>query len=252
MRLRVLIADDEPLARERLRQLLSAEPDTEIIGECADGRETVAAIRTASPDLVFLDVQMPELDGFGVLRALGEERLPAVIFVTAYDRYAVRAFETCAVDYLLKPFDRERLRRALHRGRTRARESESTRRISSLLNLPPARPPCLERLIVKSVGRVTILNVEDLDWIQAADNYAELHVGKSVHLLRQTMTGLEQQLPPHQFARISRSLLVNLHRIVELRPSPHGGARVHLRDGTQLGVSRNHRRELERRLGKAG
>lgn len=247
----MLIADDEPLARERLRQLLSAEPDTEIIGECADGRETVAAIRSASPDLVFLDVQMPELDGFGVLRALGEERLPAVIFVTAYDRYAVRAFETCAVDYLLKPFDRERLRRALHRGRARARESPSTRRMTTLLNTLPARPPYLERLIVKSVGRVTILKIEDLDWIQAADNYAELHVGKAVHLLRQTMTGLEQQLPPHLFARISRSLLVNLHRIVELRSTPHGGALVQLRDGTQLNASRNHRRELERRLGKA-
>lgn len=255
MSLRVLIADDEPLARERLRQFLGTEPGTVIVGECANGTEALAAIRAKSPDLVFLDVQMPELDGFGVLRALGETHIPAIIFITAYDQHAIRAFDAGVVDYLLKPFDRERLKKALQRGRERVRENQglnSTRRISDLLKAISAAPAPIERLVIKSAGRVIIVKLDEIDWIRAADNYAELHVGKSVHLLRQTMTVLQQQLPPRQFARISRSLMVNVHRIIELHRTSHGGARVLLGDGAQLTVSRNHRRGLERLLGKPG
>lgn len=252
MSFRVLIADDEELARERLRDLLKAESGIEIVGECGTGRETVQSIRKESPDLVFLDVQMPELDGFEVLNALGAE-LPIIIFVTAHERHAVRAFEAHAADFLLKPFDRKRFQLALSRGQEKARDdqrrltSQQLSEIVDICNAPAARP--VERLSVKSVGKITLVKIEDIDWIQGANNYAELHVGNATHLLRQTLGSLQEQLAGSQIVRISRSTMVNLDRVVELAPKSHGDYYVALRNGTRLTVSRSHRKDLERLLG---
>src|ERR1043166_5471139 len=213
MKLRVVIADDEALARERLQQFLRLEPAIEVVAECRNGLEVVLAIRQRTPDLVFLDVKMPELDGFGVLEALKETPLPAIIFVTAYDRFAVKAFEANVVDYLLKPFDRERFQTALRRARERLQRGLATQDHSGLVDVLAKfqkRSGRLERVTIKSQGRISLVNTVDIDWICAADNYAELHVGKRSHLLRMTITALAEELPPNQFVRISRSHLVNL------------------------------------------
>jgi|YelNatPaOPRAMG01_1025707.scaffolds.fasta_scaffold01565_1 two-component system LytT family response regulator len=253
MKARTLIVDDEPLARERLRQLLQAEPEVELVGECADGAEAVTAIRAQAPDLVFLDVQMPELNGFQVLEQLQGGPVPLVIFVTAYDEYALRAFEVHAVDYLLKPFDRERFQKALHRALDqlkRSRLGELDERLAALLKdlkLPSKYP---ERLAIKSGGRVVFVPLEDIDWIEAADNYVQLHVGPESHLYRQTMAELEQTLPPDKFMRISRSTIVNLSRIKEMQPLFHGEYAVILRDGTRLTLSRSYRDKLDQLLGR--
>lgn len=253
MKARTLIVDDEPLARDRLRQLLQAEPEVELVGECADGAEAVASIRALTPDLVFLDVQMPELSGFQVLEQLQGGPMPLVIFVTAYDEYALRAFEVHAVDYLLKPFDRERFQKALQRALDqlkRSRVGELNDRLSALLKdlgLPGKYP---ERLVVKSGGRVVFVPVQDIDWIEAADNYVQLHVGAESHLHRQTMTELEQTLPPDKFLRISRSTIVNVTRIKEMQPLFHGEYAVILRDGTRLTLSRGYRDKLGQLLGR--
>jgi two-component system LytT family response regulator len=244
---RTLIADDEPLARERLRQLLQNEPEIEIVGECADGREAVEAIRKESPDLLFLDVQMPELDGFGVVEAIGTEPAPVIVFVTAYDQFALRAFEVHAVDYLLKPFDRERFQTALRRALERVRHREGralTQQLSALLaeGKPPPKP--LERLAVKSGGRALLVKTDDIDWIEAADNYVTLHVGKESHLLRDTVSALEGRLAPEKFVRISRSTIVNVERVKELRPLFHGEYAVTLHNGTRLTLSRRYRHKL--------
>lgn len=247
MKTRVLIVDDEPLARERLHQLLRGEPTVEVIGECADGREAVAAIQQHSPGLVFLDVQMPELDGFGVLEAIQGEGMPAVIFVTAHDKFALRAFEVHAVDYLLKPFDQERFRTALRRALDqiqRRQSGELTAQLTALLKEVKPEARYLERLAVKSSGRVIFLRTEDIDWIEAADNYVSLHVGTETHLHRETMSALVAQLPPNQFLRISRSTIVNVERIKELQPLFHGEYVVILRNGTKLTLSRNYREAL--------
>jgi two-component system LytT family response regulator len=253
MNLRILIADDEPLGRERLRQLLRTEPRTEIVAECISGVEAVNTIRQRSPDLVFLDVKMPDLDGFGVLESLSGARMPAVIFVTAYDQFAVRAFEAHAVDYLLKPFDRERLQIALRRARERLQrtpEHRSDQPLSEVLVSLETRLKRLERLTIKSQGRLSIVNTIDIDWIRAADNYAELHVGNTSHFLRMTLSALAERLPPNRFARISRSHLVNLERIKEIRSKSHGDFVVFLRDGTRLPGTRNYRHNLAGFLGK--
>src|SRR6266478_7358049 len=245
MKTRVLIVDDEPLARERLRQLLEGEPDIEIAGECADGRSAVETISKETPDLVFLDVQMPELDGFGVLEAIGRERMPAIIFVTAHDRFALRAFEVHAVDYLLKPFDRERFQTALNRALDRIKNRQSgdlNQRLTALLS--EVKPKHLERLAVKTSGRVIFLKTDDIDWIEAADNYVSLHVGPDTHLYRETMSALAEQLPPKKFLRISRSTIVNVERIKELQPLFHGDYVIILRNGTKLTLSRNYRDAL--------
>jgi two-component system LytT family response regulator len=259
MKVRVLIADDEPLARERLRLFLQNEPGTEIVAECRDGQEAVKGIRETSPDLVFLDVKMPELDGFGVLETLTELQVhwPVIIFVTAYDQFAVRAFEANAVDYLLKPFDRERFGTAFRRARERLqhRTKERGRRHNhddnhSLLQVLASLPPTtgrLERLTVRSGKRITIVKTAEIDWLQAADNYTELHVGDATHLLRMTIGALAAQLPT-QFVRISRSLVVNLTRISEIRPKSHGDCLVFLENGTQLTASRSHRQQLMKLL----
>ncbi len=249
--IRTLIVDDEPLARQRLRDLLRAEPDVLVLGECGDGREAIDAIRREAPDLVFLDVQMPAPDGFGVVRAVGAGRMPAVIFVTAYDRYALQAFEVRALDYLLKPFDRERFRKALGHARSqveRARAGELADRLAALLDEVRPVPRAVERLVVKAGGRVFFLRAAEIDWVEAAGNYLRLHVGADVHLLRETMNGLEARLGPDQFLRIHRSTLVNVDRIREVQPLFHGDHVVILQDGTELAMSRGYRKNLERFL----
>jgi len=253
MRLRIVIVDDEPLARERLRQLLESEPETEIVAECATGTEAVQVILEKSPDLVFLDVQMPELDGLGVLRSLQGRRSPAVIFVTAHHQYAIGAFEANAVDYLLKPFDRLRFREALGRARAVVHggaRHEALKHVLQTIENAKASPHQVERLVVKSSGRIVFVKIAEIDWIGSADNYVELHVGKEVHLLRETIANLEQQLPPSQFLRISRSIIVNLDRIELLAPRTHGDYLVKLRNGTELTASRRYRAVVKRLAGR--
>ncbi len=257
MSVRALIVDDEPLARQRLRTLLKGESDIELVGECADGQEAVAAIRELQPHLLFLDVQMPVLDGFGVLEALGSQQLPAVIFVTAYDSYAIRAFEVNALDYLLKPFDRDRFRKALERARSQIFKEKAPytgEQLSVLLdNAQPGRTgrQFLDRLVIKSGGRVFFLRAEEIDWIEAAGNYLRLHVGSDMHLLRDTMNNLEARLHPDKFLRIHRSTMVNLERVKELQPWFHGDYKVILLDGTELTLSRSYRPKLKSLLGES-
>ncbi len=247
MKVRTLIVDDEPLGRDRLRQLLRDEPEIELVGECADGREAVAAIQKTPPDLVFLDVQMPELDGFGVLAELRGETMPVIVFVTAHDKFALRAFEVHAVDYLLKPFDRERFQKALGRAleQVRSREGQEViqRQAALLAGLKPAAAP--ERLAVKSGGHVVWVNLDDVDWIGSADNYAELHVGEKSHLLRETLGALESRLDPKKFVRISRSVMVNAKRIIEIKRLFYGGCEITLQNGARLTLSRRNRDKLK-------
>lgn len=249
MKTRTIVIDDEPLARDRLLKLLRAEPDIDVVGEAKNGREGVELIRQLKPALAFLDVQMPELDGFGVLAELSAEVRPAVVFVTAFDKFALKAFEVHAVDYLLKPFDKERFQTALKRALDQLARSQPEamhHQLSALLNeLRPAAAPTSDRLAVKGDGRVVFVKVADVDWVEAADNYVSLHIGKDTHLLRETMTNIEQRLPREKFIRISRSTIVNLERIKELQPLFHGEYAVILRDGTKLTLSRSHRDKLQ-------
>lgn len=244
-KVRTIIVDDEELARERLRSLLEREERIEIVGEAADGRSAVALIESAKPDLAFLDVQMPELTGFEVLEALTEEERPNVVFVTAHDKFALKAFEVHAVDYLLKPFDRERFQTALKRALEKTARADLN---PVLREARPAKPA--DRLLVKSSGRVLLVKVDDIDWIEAADNYINLHVGKDSHLMRETMNSIETRLPTDKFMRISRSTIVNLERIQELQPMFHGEYVVLLKSGTKLTLSRGYRDKLDLLLGK--
>jgi len=249
-----LIVDDEPLARERILDLLAGDAEVEVVGECGDGLAAVAAIEHHKPDLLFLDVQMPELDGFGVLEAIDEAKAPVIIFVTAYDQYALRAFEVHALDYLLKPFDRERFDKALQRAKhqiARERAGAAPQELIALLADLKARPKPLERLVIKSAGRVFFLRAEEIDWIEAAANYVKLHVGKESHLLRETINGLAAKLDPDKFLRIHRSTIINLECVKELQPWFHGDYVVILKDGTQLTSSRNYREQLHKLLGKS-
>ena len=254
MKIRALIVDDEPLARERIKRFLSGETDIELVAECADGLEALIRIRELRPDLVFLDIQIPERDGFGVLEELGPEEMPpAVIFITAYDRYAIRAFEFHALDYLLKPYHQERFRLAIERARSQIRHVRSgigasarldERLISLLENLKSGQQKYLERLMIKGDGRVFFLRADEIDWIEAEGNYVRLHAGRQTHLMRETMTGLEGRLDPEKFLRIHRSTLVNIERIKELQPMFGGEYTVILRDGTELTLSRTYRDRL--------
>jgi two-component system LytT family response regulator len=247
MKIRTLIVDDMLLARKRVRRYLSADPELEIVGECADGQAAVAAIENLSPDLLFLDVQMPELDGFGVLEAIGAKRMPTVIFVTAYDQFALRAFEVHALDYLLKPFDRERVRKALERAKAQLRHRDSNvldERLQALLKDLKTDSRYLKRLAVKTAGRTVFLLAKEIDWIESAGNYLKLHAGRESHLLRERMSQLETRLDPAKFVRIHRSTLVNIDRIREMQPLFNGDQLITLRDGKQLTMSRTYRDKL--------
>jgi two-component system LytT family response regulator len=253
-KIRTLIVDDEPLSRQRIRDLLKQEPDFVLVGECGDGAAAMALLRDRPCDLMFLDVQMPGLDGLEVARRLDAGRGPAVVFVTAYDCYALPAFEVHAVDYLLKPFDRERFHKALVWARTAIRREQG----ETPSEFPPAaleeprevRKP-LERITIKTAGRVIFLKTKDLDWVEAAGNYLRLHAGTTVHSLRETMNNLESRLDPDRFWRIHRSTIVNVERIRELQPLFHGDYVVILRDGTELTLSRTYRRNLPGLFGES-
>jgi two-component system LytT family response regulator len=261
-RLRALIADDEPLARARIEDLLRGEADVEIVGQAENGVEAVEKIRALRPDLVFLDIQMPGKTGLDVVAEIGAERMPATIFVTAYDRHAPKAFEVAAVDYLVKPFDDERFAQALGRVRERIRlreVEEMTRRLLAAITpaakagsaAPPAseRGAAVTRISVESRGQTRFVAVDDIDYITASGPYAELHVGEQTHLIRERMQALEEGLDPDRFFRIHRSAIVQLDRVESLRRR-EGEVVVHLRNGVELPVARNRREELERKLGR--
>jgi two-component system LytT family response regulator len=233
-----IIVDDEPLARSNLTVLLRRDPSVEILAECGSGVDAPELIRGAKPNLLFLDVQMPECDGFDVLELLGRDVPPAVVFVTAYDRYALRAFEAGALDYLLKPFDDARFDLALNRAREKI----------ALANIRPTTP---ERLVIKNAGHVAFLNVSEIDWIEAADYYACLHAGPRTHMLRRSISELEQDLDPTRFCRIHRSTIVNLDRIRGLTLNQDGDYEVLLENKTSLRLSRSYRKQLQSRMGLA-
>jgi two-component system, LytTR family, response regulator len=253
-RIKVVIADDEPLARERLASLLSSEPDIELVAQARDGEEAIRAIHTHTPDLVFLDIQMPQMDGFEVIHAVGLDRMPPIVFVTAYDQHAIRAFQVRALDYLLKPFDGERFGEALERGRRQIERSETGdlgRRLLALVkDLRPDQPRS-DRLVVKSAGRLFFLRTDEIDWVEAAGNYVRVHIGPTSHLLRETMTSIERRLDPEKFFRIHRCRIVNLERIEEVQPWLNGEYAVLLRTGVRLTLSRGCREKLQARLGHA-
>ncbi len=244
--LRVLIVDDEMVARRRIRRLLASEGDIASVTECEDGASALTAIATERPDVVFLDVQMPELDGFDVVRSIAPAELPAIVFVTAYDQYALQAFDVHAIDYLLKPFTRERFRTALSRARERllgrARPGDDDRLIEHLRTT--RRYPA--RVAVRTTDRLVVVHWADVDWVEAADNYVTLHVGAREYLLRETLASLEQQLDPERFGRIHRSALVQFDRIAELHPASHGDIDLVLRNGVRLTVSRTWRDAFQR------
>jgi two-component system LytT family response regulator len=251
--IRVLLVDDEPLAREMIQEMLAGDPSVEIVGGCAGGAEAVAAIKEHAPDLIFLDIQMPEASGFEVLEALKNGYTPHVIFVTAYDQYAVRAFEVHALDYLLKPFDRERFEASWQRVKEHILKEKGGRldeRILTLLEELKAESKYLERLVIKSGGRVFFLEAGEIDWIEAEGNYVSVHSGKKSHLLRETISSLEAQLDPKKFRRIHRSAIVQLDKIKELQPWFHGEYRIILHSGAELMLSRNYRENLQDALGK--
>jgi two-component system LytT family response regulator len=252
--IRVLIADDEPLARERLRTLLAHEDWLEVMGECQNVPDAAAAITRLKPDLVFLDVQMPGGTGFDVIEIVGAARMPLVVFVTAFDRYALRAFDVHALDYLLKPFDRERFGQTLARARQqleRKSGGDLERRLLALvqdLKVPAHR---LERFVIKAGGRVFFVRSDEIDWIEAAGNYVKLHVGGDAHLFRETMNAIEAQLDPDTFYRIHRSHIVNIERVKELQPWFNGEYVVFLKNGTRLTLSRGYREKLQERIGRS-
>ena len=252
-KIKTLIADDEPLARERLAALLGGEADIEVVAQARDGEEAVAAIHDHAPQLVFLDVQMPNMNGFEVIEAIGAERMPLVIFVTAYDQHALKAFQVKALDYILKPFDRERFADALQRARRQIEREETGdlgRRLLALVKDLRRDQPKTDRLVVKSGGRLFFLRMDEIDWIEAAGNYVRLHVGTTSHLLRETMNAIEGRLDPEKFFRIHRSRIVNMERIQEMQPWLNGEYAVVLRTGTRLTLSRGYREKLQERLGR--
>ena len=250
MAIRTLIVDDEPLGRERLERLLAMEQDVDVIATCPDGPQAVEAVKTLNPDLLFLDIQMPEMNGFEILKALGTDVPSAVVFVTAWDRYAVKAFEVQALDYLLKPFDRERLGQTLTRAREHlSAETQTPGPSKAEPPVPDGERRYLERLAIKSNGRIRLLRVSDIDYAEAAGNYIEVHVAGRCHLIRETMSNLEASLNPEHFQRIHRSVIVHLDRIAEIQTGSHGELGVVLEDGTRLSLSRSYRERLLSRWG---
>ena len=243
----VLIVDDEPLARAGMRMLLEEESAITSIGEARNGAEAVAVIRAGRPDLLLLDVQMPEMDGFGVLKELGADHIPPVIFVTAHDRYAIQAFEVNAIDYLLKPVTRERFQQALTRMRERVTaQGLDNRHVLSLLQQLSAPPKYLARVALRAAGKITFVNIEDLLYVQAAENYVQLHLKTSRHLLHVPIATLESSLDPAMFLRIHRSLIVNVRHIQELETGPHGEYIVVLHGGTRLQSSRSYHDKIKK------
>ena len=234
-KIRALVVDDEPLARSNLTVLLRRDPEIDVVRECGSGMDALAEIRSSKPDLVFIDVQMPECDGFDVLEMLGRDLPPAVVFVTAYDQYALRAFEAGALDYLMKPFDNARFNRALDRAKERIAHDKNP-------------PPTLDRFAVKSAGQVSFLKTSEIDWIEAQDYYSCLHVGARTHLLRRSMAELEQELDQALFCRIHRSTIVKLDRVRGLKLNEGGEYDVLLDNGTRLRLSRRYRKQLQSRL----
>jgi two-component system LytT family response regulator len=247
MILRVLIVDDEPLARRRLKALLKGEASVEVVGESEDGESALEAIRRLRPDLVFLDVQMPGLDGFDVIELLKPDECPAVIFVTAYDQYAMRAFDVHAADYLLKPFERGRLRKALARASALAGSADTPTRLHALLDTVRADQP-LRRFLVKTPGRVYAVRADDVESMEAAGHYVELRTASGTHLVRESMATLERRLDPARFVRIHRSTIVNVDKVIELRPAFHGEFEVVLAGGRRLRCSRTYAADLTRVL----
>jgi two-component system LytT family response regulator len=270
--IRVLIVDDELLAREGLKKLCERDPDIEVVGECADGRAAVAAIEQIEPDLLLLDIQMPSMDGFEVLSAVGPERMPQVIFVTAYDQFALRAFEVHALDYLLKPFSDRRFFDAIARAKQAMRQAgqnDLRARLLALLEavgfeeqwvgeLPHAGmdartaiPSFASRIAVKDRGRVVLVRTDEIDWIEAADYCAKLHVRENAYVIRESMKSLAARLDPAHFFAVSRSAIVNLDRVREIQSFARGSHIVILSDGTRVTLSRARREVLERRLGQS-
>lgn len=274
--IRTLIVDDEPLARDGIRVLLDEDPEIEIVGECGDGGEAARAMEEMTPDLVFLDIQMPERDGFEALASADLEELPFIVFVTAYDEYAVRAFEVHALDYVLKPFDDDRFLRAVERAKREIRQRRDSEFAARVAEMLAAREEGdgeeataakgrrarregtpsedgeghLRRMVIKRAGRVFFLDVDEIDWFEAADYYVRLHVGEESHLVRTTMKELEASLDPRRFIRIHRSSIVRIDFIRELQPYFHGEYVVLLKDGTRLSLSRSRRKKLEEKLGQ--
>lgn len=251
-RIRVVLVDDEPPARDKLRAFLVRDERVEVVGEAGDGVEGVEVIERERPDLVYLDIQMPGMDGFELLEALDVDPLPQVIFVTAYDEHAVRAFDVRALDYLLKPVDGERFVRALDRALEEVERGQSqdvaSRVRDAMASLPPERR-MVERFLVRSRGRMWLLPARDVDWIGAAGNYVELHAGGETHLVRGTLQLLEERLDPRRFARVHRSTIVSLGRIKEIHPWSHGDLLLVLHDGTELRMSRRYRDAIEGAFG---
>ena len=254
-KIRTLIVDDEPLARQNLRLLLKDDPEIEIIAECGSGHEAVRIIEADQPDLLFLDIQMPEMNGFDVIERIDTERLPAIVFVTAFDQYALQAFEVHALDYLLKPFDDARFEKALRQAKTQIEQREVnalSRKLFALLedrdatrSEKPEPTKFLTRLMIKSASRVFFLKVDEIDWIGADDYYVKLHTGRKSHLLRETMNDMEARLDPLKFLRIHRSTIVNIDRIKEMHPHFNGDYMVVLHDGTELKLSRSRREQVQ-------
>ncbi|HET9625973.1 MAG TPA: LytTR family DNA-binding domain-containing protein [Kofleriaceae bacterium] len=246
--------DDEQMARASIRVLLGEDPDIELVGECGSGQDAVSAITTRAPELVFLDVQMPRMSGFEVLHALGDNRPFVVVFVTAYDSYALEAFDVHALDYVLKPFDDRRFHRAVERAKDQIRHARADQGASLQAPAPPAAPQVAasgethDRIAIRDAGRTVLVPLAEIDWIEAADYYVQLHVGAKSYLHREPMRDLEARLDPQRFVRIHRSTIVALDRVVELRPSAHGDHCVRLRDGTDLKLSRARRGRLRQLL----
>jgi two-component system LytT family response regulator len=263
-KIRTLIVDDEPLARQNIRLLLKEDPEIELVGECGSGAEALKVIQKTTLDLLFLDIQMPEMGGFDVLERIDAEKIPAIIFVTAFDQYAIRAFEVHALDYLLKPFNDARFEKALRQAKSQIEQREInqlSKRLVHLLEDRDARPRggraasssnYLSRLMIKTASRVFFLKADEIDWVEAADYYVKLHVGRKGHLLRETMADMEAKLDPEKFLRIHRSAIVNLDRVKEMHTHFNGEYLVILQDGTELKLSRSRREQLQQILNPGG
>lgn len=252
--IRTIVADDEPLARKKLRMLLDAEAGLEVVAECADGQQTIAAVHAHKPQLLLLDIRMPDADGFQVLSQIPRDEMPIVVFTTAYDQYAIRAFEAHALDYVLKPFDEERLHHAIERVRSELVKSNGHRRDQIIDREPAIRGTSQHvdrRLVIKTGGRVVFLDLDEVDWIEAAANYVKVNVGKDSYLLREAISRISEKLDPGRFVRIHRSTIVNIGKIKELQPCDSGEYIAILKNGKGLSCSRTYRTQLQQLIDKA-